>query len=716
MIHTLLTPVLAQAAQPASNFSTLDLILFCVTVVGVIALGIWKSKDSKEESGEAKKEKSASDYFLAGRGLTWWLVGFSLIAANISTEQFVGMSGKSADWLGMAIASYEWMAAITLVVVAFLFLPKLLRCGIYTIPEFLEYRYGVFARTIMALATMVILVGVPTAAVIYSGAKVVSVFFAGYSLMGLDLGDLTVGCWIIGISAALYVFVGGLKACAWTDLIWGAALIVGGGVIMYLAFDLLGSTDASELIKTKVATSNVTADQLKELSSMDRFIALNSGQAADGANLVGGKLHMVRPSTDSEIPWTALVIGLWIPNFFYWGLNQYIMQRTLGSKSLAEGQKGIVFAAFLKLIIPFVVVIPGILAFNLFSDSLKTQAVEKNKAQLAHMASDQKVKVFPISKDFANANWEQAQTVLFHNAEILGVSVAGQSPEKVYEGIEILATADPEVAAPQPVSASVEVLKTSTDQGVRLSASEDIAVANDNMIEHFKRKQAGNEGLIGDKLVAYDYDAAFPTLLSKLLKPGLSWFVLAAIFGAVVSSLASMLNSASTIFTMDIYHKLNKKAGSGHLVTVGKIGVLACVLIALAIAPKLGHPSFGGIFSFIQEFQGFISPGVLAVFLFGFIMRYTPRYFGWLGIFFNVVLYGVLKWLPATENIAFLNRMAICFAAVIVLGLLLTFLNPLKEPAVLPENGQVALESSKSAKLIGLGVCILTLILYVIFW
>src|SRR5690606_21910841 len=129
-------------------------------------LGIWKSRDE-----DVQGEHGASQYFLAGRGLTWWLVGFSLIAANISTEQFVGMSGKAADWLGMAIASYEWMAAVTLVIVAFVFLPRLLRCGIYTIPEFLEYRYGWFSRTVMAVATMVILVGVPTASVIFSGAK-----------------------------------------------------------------------------------------------------------------------------------------------------------------------------------------------------------------------------------------------------------------------------------------------------------------------------------------------------------------------------------------------------------------------------------------------------------------------------------------------------------------------------------------------------------------
>ena len=180
----------------------LDIIVFVLFIAAVLTLGLVKSKSETET-----ESKGAADYFLAGRGLTWWLVGFSLIAANISTEQFVGMSGQAADWLGMAIASYEWMAAITLVVVAFVFLPKFLRAGIYTIPEFLEYRYNAFARTVMAIVTMIILVGVPTASVIFSGAKVITVFFQGQSLLGFDLGNITVGCWIIAILAAAYVCV-----------------------------------------------------------------------------------------------------------------------------------------------------------------------------------------------------------------------------------------------------------------------------------------------------------------------------------------------------------------------------------------------------------------------------------------------------------------------------------------------------------------------------
>ena len=428
--------------------NTIEILLFVIAVVGVIGFGVYQGRNATDDSAGA-----ASGYFLAGRHLSWYLVGFSLIAANISTEQFVGMSGKAADWLGMAIASYEWMAAVTLVVVAFVFLPKFLKTGIYTIPEFLEYRYDAFSRTVMAIATLLILVGVPTASVIYAGALVISGYYPDVPLLGSLIGC----CWLIAILAAGYVFIGGLKACAWTDLIWGASLIVGGAIVAYLAFDALGTADPATLVKT-ATLKEVTTEELASAGSWERFQLLNAGSAEEG-----GKLHMVRPLSDPEIPWSALILGLWLPNFFYWGFNQYIMQRALGSKSLAEGQKGIVFAAFLKLLIPFVIVIPGILAFNLYYEQL--------------------------------------------------------------------------------------------------------ALANGG----------------------YNYDAAFPTLLRNLIKPypWISWFVLAAMFGAIVSSLASMLNSASTIATMDIFRKIFPKVEDAKLPLVGRGFVVLFVIIAAFIAPHL---------------------------------------------------------------------------------------------------------------------------------
>jgi SSS family solute:Na+ symporter len=681
-MSTALFAPLADTATSAA-LGTLDIILFFIAVIGVIGFGIWQGRRSSPDA----KEGGAAGYFLAGRGLTWWLVGFSLIAANISTEQFVGMSGKSADWLGMAIASYEWMAAITLVVVAFVFLPKLLRCGIYTIPEFLEYRYGVFSRTVMAVATLVILVGVPTASVIFSGAKVISVFFAGHSVLGLDLGDITTGCWIIGISAAVYVFIGGLKACVWTDLIWGASLIIGGAVVMALAFSVLRDADPAELIQTKVANSEATIEDLENAGAWERFKLLNDGRdgeavAVTGENLSGGKLHMVRPADDPEIPWTALLIGLWIPNFFYWGLNQYIVQRTLGSRSLAEGQKGIVFAAALKMLIPFIVVIPGILCFNLFSKDLREEAVKKNAVTLAQMESPDGARVvYPFSENFAEVDAALAERVLQHNIRVLGTD-------------------------DQPV--------TETATG--------IFEANEGLLA-LARRNTGDGAApsrIGTRLVGYDYDAAFPTLLRNLLKPGFSWFVLAAIFGAVVSSLASMLNSASTIATMDIVAKVGRKMrredlSQAALIRSGRACVVVFVLIACLIAPSLGNPKFGGIFTFIQEFQGFISPGILAVYLFGFLIPRTPRYMGWIGIVLNAFLYGALKWWIVPE-MAFLNRMAICFGVVCATLAIVTIVRPLRTPVVLPQTDLIALESSKSAKIWGAVVVVCTLALYVIFW
>jgi solute:Na+ symporter, SSS family len=681
---TLPLPLLAQTSLEAGKMSTLDLVLFLVAVVGVIAFGIWQGR--KETEGAAESG-GAAGYFLAGRGLTWWLVGFSLIAANISTEQFVGMSGQAADWLGLAVSSWEWLSAIALVLVAFVFLPKLLRCGIYTIPEFLEYRYGVFSRIVMAIATLIILVGVPTASVIYSGAKVISVFFQGRMVMGADLGDITIGCWIIGISAAIYVLVGGLKACAWTDLIWGAGLIAGGAIVMWLAFGALKVADPNELILTKVANSSATVNDLQEAGAWKRFMLLNGGENAEaaavaGENLSGGKLHMVRPITDPELPWTVLLLGIWVPICFYWGLNQYIVQRTLGSKSLAEGQKGIVFAATLKLVIPFLIVIPGILCFNLYSKDLRFEATKKNASTMEEVAKSAN-KVYPFTENFAATAPEQAAVVIAHNAKVAGV------------------------AAEVPVGATAKDL--TTINATTLGAATEKKIAS------------------GTKLIGYDYDAAFPTLMRNLMRPGLTWFVLAAIFGAVVSSLASMLNSAATIATMDLVHKAKKDMSEKATVRSGQFFTLFFVLISCLIAPGLGDPKFGGIFKFIQEFQGYISPGVLGVFLFGFLSPRTPRYFGWVGILVNAGLYAGIKywvgpalgsrglWFPGATDISYVDRMGLCFLVVVILGFIVTLVNPLSQPVKLPVTDLINLESSKFAKVWGVLVIVATLALYVIF-
>jgi SSS family solute:Na+ symporter len=505
----------------------LDISVFLLFIIVVVGTSMYKSR--KVETGE--------NFFLASRGLIWPLIGLSLIAANISTEQFVGMSGQSAGSVGLAIASYEWMGAITLIVVAFFFLPRFLSSGIYTIPEFLEYRYNSSARTIMAFYTMVIYVGVTISAVLYSGGITI------YTIFNVDL---TTAIWAVGITAALYTTWGGLKAVAWADLFQGSALIIGGAIVLVFGFIAIGG--------------------------VDNFFSYNEE-----------KLHMILPADHPILPWTALVIGLWIPNFYYWGLNQYITQRTLAAKSLKEGQLGIIFAASLKLIIPFVIVFPGIMAAQLYGDSMNNT------------------------------------------------------------------------------------------------------------------------------------DAAYPLLIKNLIPAGLRGFMLAAIAGAVISSLASMLNSASTIFTLDIYRKhIKKDASQKNLVLTGRLMTILFVLLGCLIAPYLGDPSFMGIFTYIQEFQGYISPGILAAFVFGFIVKKAPPSAGVAALLVCVPVYGALHLF--FNEIAFLNRMAITFAVILLVMATITKFSPLKEPVKLPIREDI--DMSPTPKVVGLGVSVvvITLLLYIIFW
>ncbi len=512
----------------------LDILTFLAFFGVVIGVSMYKSR----------KEETSEDFFLASRGLTWPLIGLSLIAANISTEHFVGMAGQGAGIAGMAIASYEWMAAITLVFVAIFFLPKFLSIGIYTIPEYLEYRYNPAARAIMAFYTMLIYVGVTIAAVIYSGGLTLQTLFGDLN----NPDHLLLGIWVIGSIAAIYTVWGGLAAVAWADLFQGSALIIGGAITLVIG--------------------------LQKIGGLGVFFEQNAD-----------KLHMILPSNHSVLPWTALVIGLWIPNFYYWGLNQYITQRTLAAKTLRQGQIGIIFAALLKLIIPFIIIFPGIIAWQLYG------------------------------------------------AEMTGGSST---------------------------------------------------------------------------------DAAYPLLIRRLVGPGARTFIFAAISGAVISSLASMLNSASTIFTMDLYKRHWKKdASQKSLIWSGRITTLIFVVIGCFIAPLLGNPNLKGIFTYIQEFQGYISPGILAVFVFGMIFKQAPPAAGVTGLVLTVPVYGFLQW--QFSEIAFLNRMAITFAVVVIVMYIITLIEP-ATPKKMPVRADFDMRPATSVKLLGAVVIIATIILYIIFW
>jgi SSS family solute:Na+ symporter len=636
----------------------LDVVVFFAFLISVISIGIVMSRG----------EEDSEDYFLAGRGLTWWLIGFSLIAANISTEQFIGMSGQAADYVGLAIASYEWMAAITLVVVAFFFLPKFLRAGIYTIPEFLEYRFNHAARTTMSLFMMIVYVCVTITAVIYSGALTADVLFGDREYLGFFEINVTTASWIIGVLAAVYVVAGGLKACAWADLIQGSALMIGGVLVTWVAFRALGNADPQSI--------GLDAS-LADAGSIAKFHALNHE-----------KLHMVLPSSDLILPWTALVVGLWIPNFYYWGLNQYITQRTLGANSLADGQKGVVFAAGLKLIIPFIIVIPGIIAFNLYKDDMREEAALNTNAQALTewaLVQDQprSAKVaFAFDEEFAKVYPDVAQEMANFNQTVLGA----QAPP--FESSD-----DPSQELENRNSAIIEAIEAANENG-----------------------EEGSQIKIQKQLIGYKFDSAFALLIKKLIPPGLRGFMLAAILGAVMSSLASMLNAASTIFTMDLYRQyLNRNASQANLVAMGRLCVVVFACIGCYIAPMLDDPKWEGIFTYIQEFQGFISPGVLAVFIFGLFIHRAPRACGWVGLLISPVVYGLLKWVwPEFDlpEIAFLDRMAITFAAALVVLGLMTVVSPLAQPVTLPEQEKIALQSSGGAKLCGIVVVIATLALY----
>jgi SSS family solute:Na+ symporter len=510
----------------AARLNPLDLAAFVAFIALVVTVSLYASR--KEDTGE--------DYFLAGRNLSWWLIGFSLIASNISTEHFVGMAGQGFD-LGLAIASYEWMAAVTLIVVAFFFLPHFLRSGIYTMPEYLEHRYDVRTRTIMATFMMLAYIFVALATVLYSGALALE------SVFGIPI---VTGIWAIGILAGLYTVYGGLKAVVWSDLIQGIALLLGGLLVMILGFRAVGGVDA--------------------------FLELGQD-----------KLHTVLPWNHPEMPWVAVFIGgLWIPNLFYWGLNQFITQRTLGARSLKDGQKGIVLAAAIKLVIPFIIVFPGIMAAELYGD-----------------------------------------------------------------------------------------LITNPDQ-------------------------------------------AYPVMIREILPAGLTGIMFAALFGAVMSSLDSMLNSAATIFTIDIYKRHLKKGeiDSHHLVKVGRLATATLVVVGCLWAPFVARA--GSVFEYIQMFWGFISPGIVAAFFFGLFWKKVPPAAAAGAMILGVPVYGALLWfLP---EVAFLHHMMITFGVLSLFIAAVTSARPMTVPNPMPAPPEIDLTSSRGAKVGGVAVVAATAVLYAVFW
>jgi SSS family solute:Na+ symporter len=458
---------------------------------------------------------STKDFFLAEGSLTWWAIGASLIASNISAEHFIGMSG-SGFALGLAISTYEWMASATLIIVAIFFIPVYLKNKIYTMPQFLSRRYNDQVSTIMAVFWLLVYVFVNLTSIIYLGGLAIS------SISGISFGWCMVGLGIF----AIIVTLGGMKVIGYTDVIQVFVLIMGGLVTTYLALNLMS-----------------------EHYGYGKNLAKGMSLLLEKAP---SHFHMIFDSSNpyyKDLPGLSVLVGgMWINNLNYWGCNQYITQRALGA-DLKTARSGILFASFLKLLVPVIVVLPGITMFVLHQNGL-------------------------FQKEMMDAN-----------------------------------------------------------------------------------------GMVKP-------DQAYPTLMN-LLPAGLKGLAFAALTAAIVASLAGKANSISTIFSLDIYKKyFYKEASEKHLVKTGRWTVVVAMVIASLVAPALS--TLDQAYQFIQEYVGFISPGVLAIFLLGFFWKRTTANAALASALLTIPLSAILKFLPvwthgAFPDFPFLDRMSIVFIFLVIL-------------------------------------------------
>ena len=511
-----------------NELQTLDYIVFGIYFLIVSGYGYWIYRKKKA------KETSSADYFLAEGALTWWAIGASLIASNISAEQFIGMSG-SGFAMGLAISTYEWMAALTLLFVAVFLMPGYLKNRIFTMPQFLQQRYSGTVATIMAVFWLLVYVFVNLSSILYLGALAISTI-SGFSFLA---------CTLFLAIFAVIITLGGMKVIGYTDVIQVFVLVLGGLATTYLALELVATQFGGHGAWEGLGL-------LREKAPEHFHMIFKEGQLAmpDGK---GGQrdAYMDLPGL------TVLIGGMWIANLNYWGCNQYITQRALGA-SLPTARKGILFAAFLKLMMPVIVVLPGIAAYVLHKNGLFQQ-------------------------------------------EMLGAI-----------------TLDGTVT---------QVLKPDKSYGV----------------------------------------------LINLLPIGLKGLSFAALTAAIVASLAGKANSISTIFTLDIYKKFfGQDASEKKLVGIGRITIVAAVIIALIVAPQLKN--LDQAFQYIQEYTGFISPGVVAIFLLGFFWKRTTSLAALVAALLTIPLSTAFKfWTP---QIPFLDRMGWVFVILVALMVILSLLDP----------------------------------------
>ena len=542
-----------------NGFELADYLVFAAYIVLLVGLGLFLSRGKKGE------EKSSSDYFLAGNTLTWWAVGASLIAANISAEQFIGMSG-SAFKSGIAIAAYELMAAATLIVVAKFLLPVMIKRKIFTIPQFLSERYNWGVGLAFSIFWLFLYVFINLTSVAWLGALAIKQILglpdAPAMVMGMQM-DMTI-MWImlfLFVIAGVYSIYGGLASVAWTDVMQVTFLVGGGLVTAYAALDVIstklelgGALDALSYIMGHLAS--VPGD-----THFNLIVERN----ADLYPVLEGTA--TQPSDPFfDIPGITVIIGgLWLTNLGYWGFNQYIIQKGLAAKSLAEAKKGMIFAAFLKILIPFIVCIPGVCAFY----------------------------------------------------------IANYQPELM-----------------QTLTGSIE-----------------------------------------------RSDDAYPFLIRNFTPTVVKGLSFAALAAAVISSLASMFNSTSTIFTMDIYKKfINKTASEKKLVSVGRLTSLASLILALiAVYPIMGGADQA--FQVIQEYSGFVYPGIVVIFGLGLLWKRASGTAAVVTAIATFVFSIAFKFMmPGTP---FLLRMGYVFMVLVVLFFTLSFLSKDTEKATPLDNHTV---------------------------
>ncbi len=516
-------------------FNTLDWVIVGFYCIGIISLATYVSKNKSD------KERNAEDYFLAGRSLPWWAIGASLIAANISAEQIIGMSGQGFI-VGMAIAVWELTAAIALIVMAKYFLPLFLEKKIYTMPQFLEQRFDKRVSLVLSFFWLIVYIFINLTSVLWLGSLAIN------ALTGLDL---FYGLVVLALFSLAYSLSGGLKAVAMTDVVQVVLLIFGGLAVSFIALNTISESSGV------VNGMKIVFDQMPE-----KFDMILSSDNPSYKNLPG--------------IWILFGLGVWIGHFFYWGFNQYITQRALAAKSIKEAQKGVMFAAYLKLLMPIVIVLPGICAAILFP------VLEKS-------------------------------------------------------------------------------------------------------------------------------DQAYPTMMS-LLPNGLLGLTFAALIAAIVSSLASMSNSISTIFTMDIYRYF--KGGEDNqssLIKVGRYTVIVSLFIATLIAkPLLG--SFESIFQYIQNFTGYFSPGIVVIFLVALFWKKATSMSvliaALISLFASVLISLIYPDLP------FIHRMTIVFVLSAIGCWYTSYLQGYKDQSKAIDLSSINFSTSKS---FNFNTCVIVFVLAIIY-